>query len=146
MRPDLAGPACGGKTTPFVPAKVTEGMRIAYLRCMDGHLFRTSSSCPFDGWTDDGFSEVFDVIQRLERSGVTPSLDALESEGVPASFLHNVWVIEFPEQTEPFIALAPEWVITGAGEMRLHNERGVVFGRDIDSEGNPTRGRGPDEG
>ena len=91
-------------------------MKRLYLRCNEGHLYSTSVSCPFDGWSDADTASVLAIASALPPDAL--SIEALRFRGAPQEGLRRAMVIDFPDEDCSFLALAAAYVFVG-GETVL---------------------------
>jgi hypothetical protein len=91
-----------------------------YFRCNGGHYFRSSSACPFDGWSCDGIEDVIDRFEKLKVDPDGPSIKDLRDSGVSEAALERVLIIDFGSDASAFEALVPERYLHHGRELLAH--------------------------
>jgi hypothetical protein len=92
----------------------------AYFRCNGGDYF-DGDACPFDGWSSDELREFHAALQRLNGAGKSPSISALQMQGLSATALSRVIVIDFGDDAASFDALSPSKYLKDGIERKLGN-------------------------
>jgi hypothetical protein len=81
-----------------------------FFRCNSGHFF-SGKLCPRDGWSDPGIFKIWELEERLWRSGKRTTIKSLREAGADEAFIKRVVVIEFGDLTAAFEAVSPEQVV-----------------------------------
>jgi hypothetical protein len=85
-----------------------------YYRCNSGHYF-ASPYCPLDGWHRAFTLRMFEVVNKIQKSGERVSIELLAHAGFEEEALKRVIIIDFGSEAAVFEALIPEsYVINGS--------------------------------